>query len=105
MSSIGAGVHLRDAEFDFGAGGEKGKIFFALRFGELLGIVQAGEFGGQAGFRPAGGRMAAAATTGPASGPRPASSTPATRVMPGCHSTRSNSKRSENLADIAWFRA
>src|SRR5262245_46561321 len=36
-----------------------------------------------------GSRITAAATTGPARGPRPASSTPATRLMPLRHAARS----------------
>ena len=50
------------------------------------------------------GRMAAAATTGPASGPRPASSTPATRVIPRFHNARSNSKRSIKLPGPSLIR-
>ena len=43
---------LGDSKFDFAAAGDEGEKLFALRFGELLGIVQAGEFGGQTEFRP-----------------------------------------------------
>jgi hypothetical protein len=46
----------------------------------------------------AGGKIAAAATTGPASGPRPASSTPATRVMPCSHKDCSNLKLLDDRA-------
>ena len=46
-------VNFGDAEFNLAAAGDELKIFFALRFAELLGIVQAGKFGGQTGFRPA----------------------------------------------------
>ncbi len=99
-----ARVHQRDGEFDLRASDEKFKIFFALRLGELLGIVQAGEFGGQNLF-PAqrDGKMASAAatTSDPANGPRPASSTPAMRAMPDCQSGSSNSKRFMNLAVMA----
>ena len=37
-------------------------------------------------------RLTAAATTGPASGPRPTSSTPAMRRHPCCHSLSSSAK-------------
>src|ERR1035437_9895622 len=102
-------VHLGDAEFDFAAADDEGEKLFALRFGELLGIVQAGEFGGQTGFRPTrrqdgssgDERPGKRAATGPASGPRPASSTPAMRATFCCHSARSNSKRSASLAVMA----
>ena len=44
--------------------------------------------------------MTAAETTGPASGPQPASSTPATSAMPFCQSSRSYDSRFQNFALI-----
>src|SRR5579862_2652751 len=44
------------------------------------------------------GKTTAADTTGPASGPQPASSTPATRVVPFCQSSRSKLSRFLNVA-------
>ena len=51
-------------------------------------------------LRHAQGKMTAAATTGPANGPRPASSTPATSVNPRDQRSRSNSRRSKILTNI-----
>jgi len=48
-------IGLGDSKSDIAAAGDEGEKDFALRFGELLGIVEAGEFRGQTRFRPAGG--------------------------------------------------
>ena len=70
--------------------GQDRVILLALRLGELLGVVEAAESAVQARSPTRRtGNTTAAATTGPASGPQPASSTPATSVRPFCHSSRS----------------
>ena len=73
--------------------------FFALRGGELLGIVQAGESGGQTDSAQRAGRMAAAATTGQRAArarlrPHPRRA----RDFAAIHAL--DSKRSESLADM-----
>ena len=56
-------------------------------------------------LRYAQGRMTAAATTGPANGPRPASSTPATSVNSRDQRLRSNSRRSVVLKVVLVFKS
>ena len=85
-------VHLGDAETNLREGNQRGVKNLPPLGGKLFGIVDLSQGFGQAAPNPIAGNTTAAATTGPASGPRPASSTPAMRVRPRRKSSDSKRK-------------
>ena len=100
ISSICAASICATANSHFAASGEKRKKSFALRGGELLGIVQAFEFARQTGFRPFRRQNGRRRHDRPGQRPAPGLVHARDAGQALRHSARSNSKRSESLADM-----